>query len=158
MTSDSSFRIDYQIDERAWAEARSKRFLAHVHPTFDLFYGSLFIVVDGQSLLPGPYSISIADVACGFASILDAGFPDRIANSVFKQGDDTLEIALEVRDNLVCIEADGRRRCTSADAFSAGTLEFVRRFASQLDAHVPDAFAWEELDVLARFLGPTKRG
>jgi hypothetical protein len=148
----SVFEIRYTIPEQEWEKARRRRGLADAEPIFDSFYGNVLIYINGASFLGAPYNMSVADLACGFATILSEGFPLSTSRALFRQSDDGLELQLAAEDGQVTISEDGRTMSMMATAFLDGARSFVWRFTREARARIPNALAWKDLKVLAEFI------
>jgi hypothetical protein len=144
----TSFDIRFEIPEEEWLQAIARRHESTVETLFDLFYGNVVIEMDGQSLLGPPYNISVADLACGIATILQSGFPIRASSAKFRQGDDSLEIDFAVDRDRVLVSSEGRQFWIGKDVFLSGARSFVREFARQLCERIPDFARWKDLRIL----------
>ncbi len=150
------FEVRFEISEDEWAKARRRRDDGKGDPTFDSFYGDVVIEIDGDSLLGEPFNISVADLACGFARILQGGFPTRESAALFRQGDDSLEIHFSAEGDEVVVASEGRTGRVPKHTFIAGARSFVRRFTALALERVPRVLNWQDLTVLAAFAGPEK--
>jgi len=145
------FEILYTIPDHEWEKAKRRRGLKSAQPIFDSFYGNVSILISGVSFLGAPYNMSVADLACGFATILVDGFPLSASSALFRQSDDGLELELATEDGQVTISGEGRTMRMTVGAFLGGARSFVLRFMQEAKARIPDALAWKDLKVLADF-------
>jgi hypothetical protein len=148
----TAFEIRFATSENEWIKAIDRRHDPTVEPIFDLFYGTVEIEVNGESLLGAPYNISVADLACGVAAILKSGFPESATTARFQQGDDALEIDFSVEDGHVLVSSEGRELRVHRHDFVLGASMFVREFTLQACERVPSAVSWKDLNVLAAFV------
>jgi hypothetical protein len=143
--------IEYMITESEWGKARASRWTREVEPTVDLFYGDVIININGVALFEQPYHMSVADLACGMAAILNDGFPLRKAAAVFRQADDSLELHFTAGPEEIVIEGEGRKLSSSKDAFVDGARSFVLQFIREAKERVPDVLDWKDLQLLGEF-------
>jgi hypothetical protein len=151
------FEIAYTIDDAEWTRAASARWNAESEPLYDCFYGDVRVSVGGTALFgEEPFHLSVADLACGLAIVLQRDLPliggDAVAT--FHQSDDALEIRFERRGALVRVTTNvsrGNQGEVPADAFFDGVNDFLRRFTSEASARVPQLLDWKELDSLRRY-------
>jgi hypothetical protein len=146
------FEIKYAIPEAEWEKAKGCRWQPDAQPIFDFFHGDVWIECNGASLLGPPYNMSVADLACGLATMLRRGFPHELPNACFGQSDDALEIHFTANDHFVALSADNRVLRVRDKEFVEGALAFVAGFAEAASERVPDALAWRDLEVLAAFI------
>jgi hypothetical protein len=152
------FRITYTISEEQWAATVRRRYAPESEPIFDAFYGDVRIEAgDVELFADGTYHMSVADLACGLAEILRAGFPHERANALFRQADDSLELSLHDDGQNVTLQSDSPRdrplRMMRAE-FVGGVRRFIAEFVGQASERVPDLFGWKDLRLLQLSMRP----
>lgn len=73
---DPKFGITYVIDDVEWQRTANARWNPESEPLFDCFYGDLQVFVSGTPLFGAePFSMSVADFACGLAILIQRDLP-----------------------------------------------------------------------------------
>lgn len=149
-----TFSISFRITEEEWERTAELREAPDSEPIFDCFTGDVVVSFGKDNLFErGSYHMSVADLACGLAAVLEEGFPDVTRTAVFRQSDDSLEITLDVHNGQIRLTSNWPpgSLIVEKDAFVSGTQDFIKHFTRQAVDYVPGALTWKDLKALSPF-------
>ena len=115
----------------------------------------------GDAVLLEDFNISVADVACFFGHLMAAGEMPADRETLFRQGDDALELSFRWDGENIVIRSnasEGSMLSVHADDFAEGARRFVRSFATEAGRRVPGVFHWKDMRTLERWAVPERAG
>lgn len=98
--------------------------------------------------------MSVADLAVGLASVVEALRQGKVGTFKFEQSDDMLEISFQATADQVTITHNlipGRRWVCSRALLQTAMRNFVTTFAEEAARRVADVFNWRDMEVLRGF-------